>query len=141
MKACGLSEPLLPSRRTFDRRLKTVSIDIKERITTMGGLFVSEGLVKPHVLSIDSTLVESKGHVWHKSSMEKDIVLRSGIDTEMPDGASAIRKDGYLDKLHLISSWFFPVYIPLSADVTTAKMCMTIKSLSSTNIPFTCHNN
>jgi len=54
MKACGLSEPLLPSRRTFDRRLKTVSIDIKEKITTMGGLFVSaEGLVKPHVSSLN----------------------------------------------------------------------------------------
>jgi hypothetical protein len=53
MKACRLSEPLLlPSRQTFDRRLKTVSIDIKERITTMKGLFVSaEGLVKPHMSS------------------------------------------------------------------------------------------
>ena len=60
MRACGLSESHLPSRRTFDRRLKTVSIDIKERITAMGCLFVSEGLVKPYVLAIDSTLVKAK---------------------------------------------------------------------------------
>ena len=45
----------LPSRRTFDRRLKTISIDIKERITTMGRLFVSEGMVKPYIMAIDST--------------------------------------------------------------------------------------
>ena len=59
-KACGLSEPQLPSRRTFDRRLKTISIDIKERIATMGCLFVSEGLVKPHILAIDSHTYQSK---------------------------------------------------------------------------------
>ena len=47
MRACGLSESHLPSRRTFDRRLKTISIDIKERVTAMGRQSVSEGLVKP----------------------------------------------------------------------------------------------
>ena len=57
MRACGLSELLLPSRRTFDRRLKTISIDIKERITTMGHLFVSEGIVKPYILATDSALL------------------------------------------------------------------------------------
>jgi hypothetical protein len=61
MRPCGSSESHLPCRRTFDKRLKTVSIYIKERITTMGCLFVSEGLVKPHVLAIDSTLVKVKG--------------------------------------------------------------------------------
>ena len=39
--ACGLIT--IPSRRTFDRRLKTISTDIKERISTMGYLFVAEG--------------------------------------------------------------------------------------------------
>jgi hypothetical protein len=42
-KACALSaELLLPDRRTFDRLLKTVSSDIKERISMMGNLFVLE---------------------------------------------------------------------------------------------------
>jgi hypothetical protein len=52
MKACGLSVSYLPSSPsilTFDRRLKTISTDIKARITTMGNLFVSEGLVRPYV--------------------------------------------------------------------------------------------
>lgn len=39
MKACGLTS--IPDRgRTFDRRLSTISIDIKERISSMGNLFV-----------------------------------------------------------------------------------------------------
>ena len=40
MKACGLTS--LPDRRTFDRRLSTISADIKERIATMASLFVKE---------------------------------------------------------------------------------------------------
>ncbi len=43
--ACGLVS--IPCRRTFDRRLKTISTDIKERISTMGYLFVAEGYSRP----------------------------------------------------------------------------------------------
>jgi hypothetical protein len=38
MEACGISNLSPPSRRTFDRILKTISTDIKERITTMGSI-------------------------------------------------------------------------------------------------------
>jgi hypothetical protein len=38
MRVCGLFT--IPNRRTFDRRLTTISRDIKNRITTMGKLFV-----------------------------------------------------------------------------------------------------
>jgi hypothetical protein len=38
-------------------RIKTVSKDIKERIVTMGCLFVLEGIVKPYIMAIDSTLL------------------------------------------------------------------------------------
>ncbi len=81
MEACGLSRSKLPSRRTFDRRLKTISTDIKERISAMGYLFVSEN-INPYTLGIDSTLLKSRGKVGHKSSMKKGIVPCSGIDTD-----------------------------------------------------------
>jgi hypothetical protein len=59
-----------------------MSTDIKERISTMGYLFVVECLVDDHpVTAIDSTLIKAKGHVWHKSSMKKEVVPHSGIDT------------------------------------------------------------
>jgi hypothetical protein len=50
--ACDLIA--IPSRRTFDRRLKTISTDIKERTSTMGYLFVVEGLVDLSALLHDS---------------------------------------------------------------------------------------
>ena len=83
LRACGLSISYLPpSRRTFDRRLKTISKDIRERILTMENLFVSQDIVMPHILATDSTLMSAKGKFWHVSSMKKDIVRRLGIDLD-----------------------------------------------------------
>ena len=47
MKECGLSR--IPNRRTFDRRLATLSRDIKNRINTMGELFVHDKIVDPSI--------------------------------------------------------------------------------------------
>jgi hypothetical protein len=124
MKACGLSVSYLPpSRRTFDRRLKTISTDIKNRISTMGNLFVAEGLVRPYVVATDSALLKSKGKVWHASSMKEGIVPRSGIDTDVKWGRSHTKGWIFGYKLHMICSTDpFSTIIPLSADVTTANV-------------------
>jgi hypothetical protein len=45
----------IPSRRTFDRRLKTISTDVKERISTMGYLFAAEGPLDLFITAVDST--------------------------------------------------------------------------------------
>jgi len=122
MRACGLSKSHLPSRRTFDRRLKTVSTGIKERITSMGRLFVTEGVVKPYVMAIDSALIKAKGHVWHKSSMEKEIVPCSGIDIDAKWGYSHTKGWIFGYKLHMVCSTG-SIALPMSADVTTANVC------------------
>ena len=50
MKACRLTSP--PDRRTFDRRLANMSSDIKERISTIGNIFVKEEFVDPYIVSV-----------------------------------------------------------------------------------------
>ena len=55
----------------------------------MGYLFVAEGIGDDlSITAIDSTLLKAKGHVWHKSSMKKGVVPRSGIDTDARWGYS-----------------------------------------------------
>ncbi len=141
--ACGLIT--IPcSRRTFDRRLKTMSTDVKERISTMGYLFVAERLVwyDPSITAIDSTLIKAKGHVWHKSSMKKGVVPRSGIDTDARWWGYSHTKGwvfGY--KLHLTSKQQADLVVPLTADVTTAnvpdnKMYVPLTSSSSSSFVF-----
>jgi hypothetical protein len=117
MKACGLTS--LPDRRTFDRRLSTISIDIKERIASMAALFVKKRLVDPYIVTIDSTLLKAKGHLWHKSSMIKGIVPRSGIDTDARWGFSHTKGWIFGYKLHITASTG-SLIVPLSADFTQA---------------------
>jgi hypothetical protein len=119
MKRCGLTQ--IPDRRTFDRRLKTISIDIKERIAIMTNLFVYEKMIDPYIVAIDSTLLKAKGHVWHKSSMKNGIVPRSGIDTDARWGFSHTKGWIFGYKLHMISSTG-SVIVPLAADFTTANV-------------------
>lgn len=111
----------LPSRRTFDRRLKTVSDDIRERISTMGKLFVLQDLVNPYILAVDSTLLRSKGKVWHTSSMKKGIVPCPGIDTDARWGFSHTKDWIFGYKLHMVSSTS-SLIVPLAAYVTTANI-------------------
>ena len=120
MKAGGLSK-MTPSRRTFDRRLNTISGDIKNRITTMGELFVCEKIIDPSVLSTDSTLIKAKGHVWHKSSIEEGVVPRSGIDTDAMWGFSHTKGWIFGYKLHMVASTG-SIIVPLAADFTTANI-------------------
>lgn len=141
MKRCGLTQ--IPDRRTFDRRLKTISIDIKERIAIMTSLFVCEKMVDPYIVAIDSTLLKAKGHIWHKSSMNKGIVPRSGIDTDARWGFSHTKGWIFGYKLHLISSTGSTI-VPLAADFTTANVQdnqlynpMTAASSSSSSSLFT----
>jgi hypothetical protein len=134
--ACGLLS--IPCRRTFDRRLKTISTDVKERISAIGYLFVTEGLADPTATAIDSTLLKAKGHVWHKSSMKKGVVPRSGIDTDARWGYSHTRGWIFGYKLHITSTTAAAgdLTVPLTADVTTAnvqdnQMYVTLTSSSS----------
>ncbi len=96
--ACGLIK--IPSRRTFGRRLKTISTDIKQRISAMGYLFVAEGLVDLSITAVDSTLLKSKGNIWHKSSMKKGIVPCPSIDTDARWGYS--RTKGWIFGINYI---------------------------------------
>ncbi|HJS64336.1 MAG TPA: transposase [Nitrososphaeraceae archaeon] len=120
MRVCGLSR--IPCRRTFDRRIATISNDIKNRITTMGKLFVHDKMIDPSILSTDSTLIKAKGHVWHKSFMKKKVVPRSGIDIDAMWGFSHTKGWIFGYKLHLISTSTGSIIVPLAADFTTANI-------------------
>ena len=119
LRVCRLTS--LPDRRTFDRRLSTISADIKEMIATMVSLFVKEELVDPYIIAIDSTLLRAKGHLWHKSSIIKELVPCSGIDTDARWGFSHTKQWIFGYKLHIVSSTG-SLIVPLSADFTQANV-------------------
>ena len=45
-------------------------------------MFVKEEFVDPYIVSVDSTFLKAKGHLWHKSSMIKGVIPHSGVDID-----------------------------------------------------------
>ena len=88
----------------------------------MSALFVKERLVDPYIVTIDSTLLRAKGHLWHKSSMIEGVVPRSGIDdTDARWGFSHTKGWIFGYKLHITASTG-SLIVPLSADFTQANI-------------------
>jgi len=87
----------------------------------MGNLFVNERLVDPYIVAIHSTLLRAKAHLWHKSSMIKGIIPRSGIDRyRCKVGRDSVTpRDGYL-VINCITASTGSLIVPLSADFTQA---------------------
>lgn len=111
-----------PSRRTWDRRLKDLPTCLPAKIGCFGRYLVE--LIVPwatcgRAVALDSTVLRSKGGIWHKKDREKGEVPHSSIDTE-----ALWMKSGWHDwvygwKLH-IACMVASVWIPLSAQLTPA---------------------
>ena len=108
----------------------------------MGYLFVvAEGLVDLAITAIDGNLLKAEGHVWHKSSMEREEkVHRPDIDTGARWWGDSHTNKGWVFgyKLHLTSTTMGEIVVLLTAvDVTTTanmpdnKMYVTLTSYSS----------
>ena len=65
-------------------------------------MFVCEKMINLYIVAIDSILLKAKGHVWHKSSMNKGIIPSSGIDTDARWGFSHAKGWIFGYKLHMI---------------------------------------
>src|SRR3990172_22202 len=111
-----------PARRTWERRLKGLSECLPAQISCFGRYLVE--LIAPwadcgRAVAIDSTLLRSKGGVWHKKDREKGEVPHTSIDTEAHWTKSGWHGWVYGWKLHLVCT-AAAVWIPLAADLTPA---------------------
>jgi hypothetical protein len=75
----------LPTRRTFERRLKALPERLPAQIGCLGRHLV--GLLSPwersgRAVAVDSTLLRARGGVWHKKDKEAGRVPHTSIDTE-----------------------------------------------------------
>ena len=111
-----------PTRRTWERRLKGIPESLPAQIGCFGRYLVS--LILPwatygRAVSIDSTVLRSKGGVWHKKDREAGILPHTSIDTEAQWTKSGWHGWVYGWKLHL-TCVVASVWIPLSAELTPA---------------------
>ena len=111
-----------PARRTWERRLKTIPETLPGQITCFGCHLVA--LIQPwaacgRAVAIDSTVLRSKGGVWHKKDREQGVVPHTSIDTEAHWTKSGWHGWVYGWKLHLVCT-VAAVWIPLAAELTSA---------------------
>jgi hypothetical protein len=105
--------------------LKTISTDVKERISAMRYLFAAGRLVMidHSITAIYCSLIKAKGSIWHKSSMKKGIAPRSGIDTDARWWGYSHTKGWVFEyKLHLTPSTLSAgeIVVLLTANITIA---------------------
>ena len=78
-------EAKFPSRRTWERRLKTLPDTLPARIGCLGRHLLA--LIRPwancgRAVALDSTVLRARGGVWHKKDREAGKVPHTSIDTE-----------------------------------------------------------
>ena len=115
-------EGRFPSRRTFQRRLKTLPESLPEQIGCLGRHLVE--VLKPwesrgRAVALDSTTLQAKGGVWHNKDKQRGKVPHSSIDTEAAWTKSGWHGWVYGWKLHL-AICVCEVWIPLVARLTPA---------------------
>lgn len=111
-----------PSRRTWERRLKSLPTSLPAQIGCLGRYLVA--LIQPwatwgRAAVADSTTLRARGGVWHKDDREKGIVPHTSIDTEAHWTKSGWHGWVYGWKLHIITA-VAAVWIPLAAILTPA---------------------
>lgn len=111
-----------PSRRTWERRLKSLPSSLPSQIGSLGRYLVA--LIQPwavrgRAVAIDSTVLRAKGGVWHKKDRQDGKVPHTSIDTQANWTKSGWHGWVYGWKLHLITV-VAGVWIPLAAKLTPA---------------------
>jgi Transposase DDE domain len=113
-----------PTRRTWERRLKALPATLPAQIGILGRYLVE--LIQPwakcgRAAAIDSTVLRSRGGVWHKKDRETGEVPHTSIDTEAHWTKSGWHGWVYGWKLHIVAT-VAAVWIPLAAELTAANV-------------------
>jgi Transposase DDE domain len=113
-----------PARRTWERRLKAIPDMLPAQIGCLGRHLLD--LIQPwatcgRAVAIDSTVLRSRGGVWHQKHREKGEIPHSSIDTEAHWTKSGWHGWVYGWKLHVVSV-VAGIWFPIAALLTPANV-------------------
>lgn len=112
----------LPTRRTFERRLRALPSSLPEQIALVGATLLQ--LLDPwatgsRAVALDSTALTAHGRPWHKRHRAAGEVPHTQIDTEAHWTHSGWHGWVYGWKLHLVVT-VGDIWLPLAAELTPA---------------------
>lgn len=113
----------IPDRTTLARRFKALYDFVKEQIQHLGNVFVSKKITASTMCSVDSTMHNACGNIWHKKHKKINFIpprLRN-IDKDADWGKSEYKGWVFGYKTHLIAtSSFHKIAVPLCCEITPA---------------------
>ena len=113
----------IPNRSTLSRRFKGIYDLIKQQVKSLGTLLIKKNITKARIVSIDSTMHEARGPLWHKKDKAKGVIpdkLRN-VDKEAEWGFSQYKHWVYGYKTHLLStSSLNSIPVPIDCEITKA---------------------
>lgn len=124
----------IPDRTTLARRFKSIYGFVKEHIQHMGNMLVSKKLAGSNMCSVDSTMHNACGNIWHKKHKKANFIppkLRN-IDKDADWGKSEYKGWVFGYKTHLVAtSSFRKAPMPLYCEITPANSsdCPTAKGI------------
>jgi len=120
--SCGFKKSI-PDRTTLSRRFKGLYGFVKEQVYHMGNFLTAKNLAASHLCSVDSTMHQACGNIWHRNHKKQNYIppkLRN-IDKDADWGNSEYKHWVYGYKTHLVStSSFHKLPLPLYCEITPA---------------------
>lgn len=112
----------LPTRRTFERRLRALPTRLPEQIALVGATLLrvlDPWATGSRAVALDSTALPARGRPWHKRQRAAGEVPHTQIDTEAHWTHSGWHGWVYGWKLHLVVT-VGAIWLPLAAELTPA---------------------
>lgn len=122
VRAAMSEQGCLPTRRTFERRLKALPLRLPAHVAVVGAHLLARldpWAAAGRAVAIDSTPLHARGGVWHQKHRAAGKVPHATIDTEAHWTKSGWHGWVYGYKLHLIVT-VADVWLPLAATLTPA---------------------
>jgi hypothetical protein len=124
LRALRCEQGRYPTRRTWERRLRTIPDCLPAQIGCLGCYLVAvldPWAAESPLAAMDSTVLRARGGVWHRKDREAGIVPHRSINTEAHWTKSGWHGWVYGWKLHLVVT-VAAVWLPLAADLTPANV-------------------
>jgi hypothetical protein len=123
--AAWTGQKALPSRATFFRRFRRAKTLFRQAIKLQGELAITEKIVDPSIVTIDKSLLESRGDVWHKSDKSAG---------KKPAGVDAEAAWGYSEHHGWVYGYSYEVGVTSMADRTVFPLLASVDVASTSEM-------
>ena len=118
-----LGLPRCPHRTTISDRFKALPLLLREQIRDLHKQFVEEDVTLADAMSVDSSLMQAQGNVWHKKQRDKGELPNCGnVDTDAHWGVSGCGDWVYGYRVHCLLSSPSKAALPFDVEVAPANV-------------------